>query len=99
MRNREALPQAWDLGANKARFAHGVSHFWIAHKGLPHEFVASIRRHQHGNAHVDPNHIFRKPVRVRIESVNEAVALPDPFAKMFAHIMQGPKRRAWKKRD
>src|SRR6185503_18700621 len=47
-----------------------------------------ILGHQNGNPHVNANYVLVEPVRLRIEGVDEAIALPYLIAESVPHFVQ-----------
>jgi hypothetical protein len=63
---------------------HRALRLRILHEGLPHESGAVILGHEHGDPHIDANHIGIVPASERIEGIDETVAGPGAAAELRA---------------
>jgi len=72
-------------------------HFGCAHEVIPDEAAAEVFRHQEHDALIDGDHVAGHPAVVRVEGIDEAVALPDCLPADAAHLVEGVEAFAWGK--
>ena len=84
----ERLPWRGASPRPKPRSLHCQTAFGVFHERFPDETRPRVLSHDHGDPHVDTNHIRRMPARVRIEGIDQSIAFPRSFPEPFAHVSQ-----------
>lgn len=64
----------------EARSLHAALRLWVLHKRFPDETRARIFGHQHGDSHVDADHVRVVPVRQRIKRIDKSISSPGPLS-------------------
>src|SRR5258708_25759169 len=69
---------------------HAVPSYVVLHELFPNETSSRVFRHQHRDAHINPDHILAVPVCQRIERVDESVPMPSTLFVLFTDVSEHP---------